>query len=236
MGARRCEVRSRDLIGLGPVLSDLSGIGSSERSDEVGFAEVATVCGRAGLLPPGIGEGTGIEAVEAELVDEPQHESLVARLIACYREANAFGGPGRNTAAAKAGRDDVVERLHDSATEHARNPLAFRQSALDLCDVAIAGWVVVAGVNDDSRRGTECLAWQTAYPGFGNGEDYDVFDESNLLDGRWGDESFGGKAGQRRRAARVCDADPVLERREATGEQTADVAGPNDPDVHVPCS
>src|SRR6478735_3790719 len=224
LGARRCEVRSRDLIGLGPVLSDLSGIGSSERSDEVGFAQVATVCGRAGLLPPGIGEGTGIEAVESEFVDEPQHELLVAGLIARHCEANSFLGPRGNTAAAEARRDDVVEPLNDSATEHARNPLAFRQSALDLCDVAIPGWVVVAGINDDSRRDTECLARQTAYPGLRDGEDYNVFDESHLLDRRWGDESFGGKARQRGRAARVSDEDPVLERREPTGEQTADVA------------
>src|SRR4051812_33194632 len=91
-GARYCEVRSRDLIGLGPVLSDLSGIGSSERSDQVGSAQVATVCRRAGLLPPRIGERAGIDAVESELVDEPQHELLVAGLIARYREANSFGG------------------------------------------------------------------------------------------------------------------------------------------------
>jgi hypothetical protein len=96
------------------------------------------------------------------------------------------------------------------------------------CDVAVSGRVVVACVNDDGRRLGECLARQLAYPRLGNGEDYDIFGVSNLLHRRGRDASLGGQPRQRGRAARVRDEDSMPERRKATGEQTADVAGPNE--------
>jgi hypothetical protein len=65
----------------------------SERSNEVGSAQVPTVCGRAGLLPPRIGEGTGIDAIESERIDEPHRYDASCSTMPSLGTPNESGEP-----------------------------------------------------------------------------------------------------------------------------------------------
>lgn len=65
----------------------------------------------AGLLAPGIGERAGVQAVEAKLVPEFQHDRLGDRVVAGDRDNGTPGSSGRLAKAGQACRADGVERL-----------------------------------------------------------------------------------------------------------------------------
>jgi hypothetical protein len=66
---------------------------------------------RSGLLPPGLVQSSGIDAVEAKFVDQPKHDGLGLRIVACDRQGNATRGAPRLTALEQVPGIDVLNAL-----------------------------------------------------------------------------------------------------------------------------
>src|SRR3954464_70324 len=120
-----------------------------QRAPDALGVEVGGVDRGAGLLPPGLVQPAGVDAVEAELVDEPQHHRLGRRVVAGDRERDPPRGAGRLTALHEVLGVDVVECLDHRPAELPLDPPALDHAGLDRLDAAVPlPRVVVAGVPD----------------------------------------------------------------------------------------
>src|SRR6476646_2224523 len=78
----------------------------------------------AGLLPPGLVQPSGIDAVKAQFIDELQDNSLGCLVVARNRQGDATGRALRLAEFQEVSGVDVVERLDHRPTQLLRHPLA----------------------------------------------------------------------------------------------------------------
>ena len=70
----------------------LRAVGLGERAPHALAAQVGAIHRRAGLLAPRLIEATGVDAVEAEVVEERDQDRLGARVVAGDRQRDAMLG------------------------------------------------------------------------------------------------------------------------------------------------
>ena len=88
--------------------------------------EVRAVNRRAGLLPPGLIQPTGVDAVESEFVDESQHNAFGYVVVARDGQGDAPSAAFRSTELEQMLRNDVIKRLDQWPAQLLLNPQAFR--------------------------------------------------------------------------------------------------------------
>ena len=81
----------------------------------------------AGLLPPGLVQAPGVDAVEPQLIEEPDDDGLGAGIVARHRQGDPAGGAGGPAAFHQVLRIDVVERLDHGPAQLPLDPPALRQ-------------------------------------------------------------------------------------------------------------
>jgi len=124
---RRVWFRSRSCLGLGcwtcgkvwrrlsvrflAISSDLAALSLCQGCLESVRIEVPTVCWRARVLPPRVRERTGVDGIEADRVDQAEHDFHALRIISGNGEADSIGAASRDPARAKAAGGNVVERI-----------------------------------------------------------------------------------------------------------------------------
>jgi hypothetical protein len=153
------------------------GAGFGQRSLHTIRVEVRRVHRRSGLLPPRLVEPAGVDRVEAEILHEPHHHSLGARVIPRDRKRDPAPRPLRLVPRSQTLSPNVVEGLHDRSAQSIRDPAALGLPALDLLNQAVTmSGVVVPGIRHDDIPGNavEQSLRQIADAPFGNGHDDDV--------------------------------------------------------------
>ena len=70
------EAGARGLVRLGPVLRDPSHFGLRQRHLQLVCAQVTAIGWSTGMLPPRVGQRTGVDAVEADRVDQVKHQAF----------------------------------------------------------------------------------------------------------------------------------------------------------------
>src|SRR5262247_668359 len=125
-------------LTFGAVFGDPASVGFGQRAPESGGAEIPAVGRRSGLLPPRLVQITAVDRVEAEIVDEAQHDRPGVQRIAGDRESDPPRGSPRNTLLEEAFGEDVVEGLDHGTPDLPRDPLAVEHAPLDRIDAAIA--------------------------------------------------------------------------------------------------
>src|SRR6266446_3529944 len=112
--------------------------------------EVLGVDRRTGLLPPGLVQTAGIDAIKAQFFDELQNDGLGCGVIARNWQGDAPGRTCRPAQFEKMSGVNVVERFDHRPANLLLDPAALRQARLDRLDAAVAlAWVIVAGIDDN---------------------------------------------------------------------------------------
>jgi hypothetical protein len=88
-------------------------LGLVQQFDELGGVHVGSVGRGAGLVAPGLVEAAEVDGVEADLVDEPQHDGLGPLVVAGHRKRPPALGARRAAPVQQLLGDDVVEDLHN---------------------------------------------------------------------------------------------------------------------------
>jgi hypothetical protein len=111
--------RYNDLLNtnllFGAIFGDPAPVSFGERPPESSGVKIAAVSRRSGLLPPGVVQNTGVDRVEAKIVDQAKHSCLGVWRIAGDRESNPPPRASRDALLEKALGEDVVERLDHGA-------------------------------------------------------------------------------------------------------------------------
>src|SRR5437899_5924820 len=106
--------------------------------------EVLGVDRRTGLLPPGLVQTAGIDAIKAQFFDELQNDGLGCVVIARNWQGDARGRACRPAQFEKMSGVNVVERFDHRPANLLLDPAALRQARLDRLDAAVAlAWVIV---------------------------------------------------------------------------------------------
>src|SRR5262245_21021138 len=193
-----------------------------ERATDALGVEILAVDRRGGLLPPGLVEPAGIDAVEADLVDELQDDRLRPGIVAGDGQGDSPGASLRPAALQERFRVDVVERLDDGPAQVLLHPTALEHPVLDLLDPPVALLrVIVAGLDDDHVLGDalEQVLTQLGDPILRNRHDHDVSRARRLLDGDRDGARLPGEAGQRLGAPRVGDGNLMPQAAEVARER-----------------
>src|SRR6202040_3829435 len=197
--------------------------------------EVLGVDRRNGLLPPGLVQTAGIDAIKAQFFNELQNDGLGCVVIARNWQGDAPGRACRPAQFEKVSGVNVVERFDHRPGNLLLDPPALRQARLDRVDAAVAlAWVIVAGIDDNHpvRRIGEQTGREVRNILLRNGN----HDEVHAANGFWDRDSrrarFGGQVGERFGTSRVCYKNPVSQRSKATGQRAANLACADDANLH----
>src|SRR6266403_5979048 len=110
--------------------------------------EVLGVDRRTRLLPPGLVQTAGIDAIKAQFPDELQNEGLGCVVVARNGQGDAPGRACRPAQFEKMSGVNVVERFDHRPANLLLDPAALRQARLDRLDAAVAlARVIVAGID-----------------------------------------------------------------------------------------
>ena len=114
----------------------------------------------SGLLTPGIIQAAGIEAVEAEVVEQPDHDHLGHGVVACNRCGEPFWRAGGTGAGPQTLRADCVQRLDDGVAQLHLGPATLDHPGVQLRNrpVSHRGHVVTRVYDDHT-------AWQVVADG-----------------------------------------------------------------------
>jgi hypothetical protein len=146
----RCNKAPDTSFLFGAIFGDPAPVGFGESPPESSGFKVLAVSRGSGLLPPGVVEIAGVDGVEAELVDETEHECFGIRRIAGDRESYPPLRSPRDTFLKQAFGVDVVERFDHRTPDLLRDPLAVRHAAVDCIDAPIAKFrMVVPDIDND---------------------------------------------------------------------------------------
>jgi hypothetical protein len=103
------------------------------------------------LLAPGFVESTGVDRVEAKLIDQFEHDLFRRGVVAGYRQRDAARGASGLTIFKQMLRIDVVKYLDHWMSQLLLDPPALRQTGLDRFDSAITlARIIVASIDDDA--------------------------------------------------------------------------------------
>src|SRR4029077_4588737 len=109
--------------------------------------EVLGVDRRTGLLPPGLVQTAGIDAIKAQFFDELQNDGLGCVVIARNWQGDAPGRTCRPAQFEEVSGVNGIERFDHRPAKLLLDPPALRQACLDRLDAAVAlVWVIVAGI------------------------------------------------------------------------------------------
>ncbi len=124
-------------------------LGLVQQCDELGRVHVRAVGGSAGLVAPGLVEAADVHRVEAELVDELQHDPLGPLVVAGHRQSPPAVGAARGGPVQQLLRDDVVEDLHHGVAELLTDPAGGDRAVVERPDPAVPLRIVIIRVDHD---------------------------------------------------------------------------------------
>jgi len=184
--------------------------------------EVLGVDRRTGLLPPGLVQTAGIDAIKAQFFDELQNNGLGCVVIARNWQGDAPGRACRPAQFEKMSGVNVVERFDHRPANLLLDPAALRQARLDRLDAAVAlARVIVAGIDDNHpvRRIGEQTGREVRNILLRNGNHDEIHAANGFWDRHSGRAGFGGQVGERFGTSRVCYKNLVSQRGKATGQR-----------------
>src|SRR5262245_24590261 len=122
--SRRCET-SGTVRGGSPFGSTVF-FGLEQSTPHTLGVEVLGIDWRAGLLPPGLIQTSGFDAIKAKFIHELEDDGLGGRFVTGNRQGDAAGRAFWPIQLPKVSGVDVVERLDYMPGQLLRHPLAFR--------------------------------------------------------------------------------------------------------------
>ena len=191
--------------------------------------EVLGVDRRTGLLPPGLVQTAGIDAIKAQFFDELQNDGLGCVVIARNWQGDAPGRAYRPAQFEKVSGVNVVERFDHRPANLLLDPPALRQARLDRLDASVAlAWVIVAGIDDNHpvRRIGEQTGREVRNILLRNGNHDEIHAANGFWDRHSGRAGFGGQVGERFGTSRVCYKNLVSQRGKATAQRAANLGWP----------
>src|SRR5450759_3602603 len=129
-----------------------SRLASPQLIAQLGRAQVGRVDGRSRLvLAPALGEGARVDSLEADLVDQPGHDSFGLLVVSRDRDADSLRIAGGPAQIAQSPPVDGIEGLDDACALHVRLKQLARGSpvGVELLEVPVAIWVVVVRIDHD---------------------------------------------------------------------------------------